>query len=62
MGRLSHDAIQELLGAYALNAVSRNEAATIELHLRECARCRAEITDHREAARALALRPKENPE
>jgi anti-sigma-K factor RskA len=51
--RLSHSEIQELLGAYALDAVDRHEAADIEDHLRECPRCRAEVIAHRETAALL---------
>jgi predicted anti-sigma-YlaC factor YlaD len=52
---LSHDAIRELLGAYSLDAVDGAEVEAIELHLRECPRCRGEVADHREAASALAM-------
>lgn len=51
---LSHDEIRELLASYALDAVDGDEAETIELHLRDCPRCRAEVADHRETASALA--------
>jgi anti-sigma factor RsiW len=51
--RLSHSEIQELLGAYALDAVDRDEAAEIESHLRECPRCRSEVAAHRETAALL---------
>ena len=60
--RISHEAIQELLAAYALGAVNRNEADSIEAHLRDCASCREELADHRQAARVLAMRPKESPQ
>lgn len=52
--RPSHDEIRELLAAFALDAVDGDEAEAIELHLRDCPRCRAEVVDHREAAGALA--------
>ena len=52
--RLPHDEIFELLAAYALDAVDGHESAAIELHLRDCPRCRAEVADHREATGALA--------
>lgn len=51
---LTHDQAQELLGAYALDAVDPDEAAAVELHLLECARCRAEVAEHRETAAMLA--------
>ena len=50
---MTHDEITELLGAYALDAVSPEEAAEIEQHLTECPRCRAEVTAHREVAGVL---------
>lgn len=52
--RPSHDEIRELLAAFALDAVDGDEAGAIELHLRDCPRCRAEVVDHRETAGALA--------
>jgi anti-sigma-K factor RskA len=51
---LSHAEIQELLGAYALNAVSAEEAAAVEAHLPGCPRCRAEVDEHVETAAMLA--------
>ena len=51
---MTHDEAAELLGAYALDAVDPDEAEAIELHLRECARCRAEVSEHRETAAMLA--------
>jgi hypothetical protein len=50
----SHLEIQDLLGAYALDSVSSDEAARIEEHLRDCPRCRAEVDEHRETAAMLA--------
>lgn len=52
--RMPHDEMIELLAAYALDAVDGDETVAIELHLRECPRCRAEVADHRELAGALA--------
>jgi anti-sigma-K factor RskA len=54
MERLTHRQIQDLLGAYALDAVDPDEGEVVELHLRECPRCRAEVEDHRETAAMLA--------
>ena len=51
---LTHHEIEELLGVYALDAVSPDEADAVELHLRECPRCRAEVAEHREVAAVLA--------
>lgn len=54
MERLTgHAELQELLGAYALDAVGPEEAAVIELHLPTCPRCRTELADHREVAAFL---------
>jgi anti-sigma factor RsiW len=50
---MTHAEITELLGAYALDAVSPEEAAAIEQHLAECPRCRAEVAAHREVAGVL---------
>ena len=50
----THDEIAELLGAYALDAVEADERAAIEDHLTTCARCRAEVEEHREVASLLA--------
>jgi anti-sigma factor RsiW len=49
-----HAEIEELLGAYALDAVDSHEADVIEAHLAGCPRCRAEVADFREAAAMLA--------
>lgn len=51
---VSHEELMELLGAYALDAVDPDEAAEIDLHLRNCPRCRAEVAEHRETAAFLA--------
>ncbi len=51
---LSHREIESLLGAYALDAVDAAEAEAIELHLRECPRCEAEVVEFRETAALLA--------
>jgi hypothetical protein len=51
---LSHDEIKELLGAYALDAVDALEADAVELHLRDCPKCRSEVETHREVAAMLA--------
>lgn len=51
---LTHEETQELLGAYALDAVDRDEADAIEAHLPGCPRCADELAGHREAAAMLA--------
>jgi hypothetical protein len=50
----SHQDIQELLGAFALDAVDDDERDVIEAHLAGCPRCRAEVEGHRETAALLA--------
>lgn len=50
----THEYIQELLGAYALDAVDPDERDLVDDHLRGCPRCRAEVADHREVAALLA--------
>ncbi len=57
---LSHDAVVDLLGAYALDAVDPGEAAAVEAHLGTCPGCRDEIARLQEAAGALAG-PEEEP-
>ena len=52
---MTHDPVEELLGAYALNAVDDDERAQVEAHLAECPRCRSEVDQHREVAAHLAL-------
>ena len=51
---MTHDEIQDLLGAYALDAVDDDERALIDAHVADCARCRAEVQEHREVATLLA--------
>lgn len=51
---LSHPDYEDLLGAYALDAVDGAEAAAVELHLLDCPRCRDEIARHRDTAAFLA--------
>ncbi len=51
---MNHDEAQELLGAYALDAVDGPELEALERHLEGCPRCRAEVAEHREVAVLLA--------
>ena len=53
-GPVRHDAIEELLGAYALDAVENEERTLVEEHLAGCPRCRAEVAAHREVAGLLS--------
>jgi anti-sigma factor RsiW len=50
---VTHAEIEELLGAYALDAVEPGEARVVADHLQECPRCRAELAAHREVAGLL---------
>jgi hypothetical protein len=59
---MPHTEIQELLGAFALDAVDLDEAATIEAHLATCPRCRDEVREHREVASMLAFAGTTAPE
>ncbi len=61
MTALRHYEIEQLLGAYALDALEPDEADAVELHLRDCPRCRAEVIDHREVAAMLAFGGGEAP-
>lgn len=59
---MTHDEIAELLGAYALDAVDPDERDLVEEHLLSCARCRAEVAEHREVASLLAHSGADAPE
>ena len=61
MNALGHPEVQELLGAYALDALESDEADAVDLHLRDCPRCRAEVAEFREAAALLAFGGEEAP-
>ena len=55
MSTLDHAAAQDLLGAFALDALEPDEADAVDLHLRDCPRCRAEVEEYRETAAMLAF-------
>ncbi|HVC25181.1 MAG TPA: anti-sigma factor [Acidimicrobiales bacterium] len=59
---MTHAEIEELLGAYALDAVDAHEALAVEEHLATCPRCRAEVAAHREVAALLGNSGGEAPE
>ena len=59
---MTHEELQELLGAFALDAVDPDEAALVENHLRECPRCRAEVAELREVAGLLGQSGSDAPE
>ncbi|NNC92264.1 MAG: anti-sigma factor [Acidimicrobiia bacterium] len=50
---MNHEAIKELLGAYALNAVEPDEAAVVEAHATTCSDCRSELENYLEVAALL---------
>jgi hypothetical protein len=50
----THHELEELLGAFSLDAVDPDEREAVEAHLAECPRCRAEVADLREVAGLLA--------
>ena len=53
--RLTPAEMDELLGAYALDAVDDDEREQIEQYLEENPRARAEVTEHREVAAMMSL-------
>lgn len=57
----THDELRSLLGAYALDAVEPWERDVLDAHVRDCPRCRAEVTSHREVAALLANAGTEAP-
>ncbi|HTW06279.1 MAG TPA: anti-sigma factor [Acidimicrobiales bacterium] len=56
-----HEEIEELLGAYALDATSPQEREQVEAHLAECPRCRDEVAAHLEVAGMLGSASSEAP-
>ncbi len=52
-GGLGHGEVEELLGAYALDAVDADERVAVERHLASCCWCALEVDLHREAATLL---------
>ncbi len=59
---MRHEEVEELLGAYALDAVDPSEARAVEDHLATCPRCRAEVEAHREVAAMLGNAGGDAPE
>ena len=55
-----HTRIQELLGAYALDALPDDERRLLEAHLATCESCRAELAELRLAVGALPLSVEES--
>ena len=62
MSAFTHHDIQELLGAFSLDAVEDDERDVIDAHLVGCPRCRAEVEGHRETAALLAHSGERAPE
>jgi anti-sigma-K factor RskA len=56
-----HQEFEELLGAYALDAVDTEERDLIEQHIQTCPRCRLEVSEHKEAI-GLLTRAETSPE
>jgi hypothetical protein len=50
----AHGEIEQLLGAFALDALDEDERDVVETHLLACPRCRAEVAGYRETAAMLA--------
>ena len=54
-GDSTHAEMQDLVAAYALDAVDDDEREAAEQHLATCPRCRAELAAHQETAALLAF-------
>ena len=51
---VSHAEMRELLGAYALHAMSDDESLMVEAHIETCAACRNEVSEYLDVAASLA--------
>jgi anti-sigma factor RsiW len=60
-GAVNHEDLQELLAAFALDAVEADEAEIVEAHLSTCPRCRAELAGYREVTSLFAYSGQEAP-
>src|SRR5436190_10486220 len=58
---LPHSEIEDLLGAYVLDACEPDEMAAVEAHLAECDRCAAEVADFRNVVELLGAVEAEPP-
>jgi hypothetical protein len=54
LSEAEHQELQDLLGAYALDAVDKETAERIERHLDGCVKCAVEVSQHHEVAGLLA--------
>jgi len=52
---MNHEDYKEMLPLYCLGTVEEGEARTLELHLKICAECSAELDDWRDTTSALAF-------
>jgi anti-sigma-K factor RskA len=50
---ITHEEANDLLAAFSLDAMEADELESMEDHLADCPRCRAELDAHREVAAAL---------
>jgi anti-sigma-K factor RskA len=53
-GTIDHDALRELLAAYAIGALSPDERVLVETHVRGCAECAKELASFMPVSSALA--------
>jgi hypothetical protein len=58
---VTHDELRELLGAYAVDALTEAEHAAVDEHLASCAACRREVADHLETVAMLSSGPGRAP-
>ena len=61
MKAAEHREVEELLGAFAIDAVDADERRLVEDHIQTCPRCRAEVSQNKEAV-ALLTRSQTEPE
>ena len=54
MALTEHNDFQDLLGAYALDALDEPEAALVESHLKSCAQCREELASLHDTLAGIA--------
>jgi len=58
---MTHEEMEELLGAYALDALDSYERQALDDHLASCPRCRAELAAHLEVTALLANTSGDSP-
>lgn len=57
MSGYDHEALENLLPAYALEALDDEERRAVERHLADCANCRARLAEYRAVGEALLRAP-----